>query len=85
MIIEEVLHEDIECCVVDVPDKVKGASLVCVLTHEIDKDKLIKDLADKLPPIAIPKKFLVIDEFPKMGSGKADFRTIGEMAKEKLA
>ena len=85
VVIEEALHEDIECCVVDVPDKTKGASLVCVLTHEVDREKLIKNLADKLPPIAIPKKFLVIDEFPKMGSGKADFRSIGEIAREKLA
>jgi acyl-[acyl-carrier-protein]-phospholipid O-acyltransferase/long-chain-fatty-acid--[acyl-carrier-protein] ligase len=83
-IISEVLHEDIDCCVVDIPDKIKGASLVAVITHEIDKDQLIRDLVDKLPPIGIPKKFLVIDEFPKMGSGKADFRKLTEMARLSL-
>lgn len=83
-IIEDVLHEHIDCCVVDIPDSRKGSSLVCVLTHEVDTNKLIKDLGDKLPPIAIPKKFLVIKEFPKMGSGKADFRTIGEIVLEKM-
>lgn len=84
-IISEVLHKNIDCCVVDIPDSVKGSSLVAVVTQEIDKEQLIKDLAGKLPPIAIPKKFLVIDELPKMGSGKADFRTITKMAKESLA
>ena len=83
-IISEVLHKDIDCCVVDIPDKIKGASLVAVVTQEIDKEQLIKDLVDKLPAIAIPKKFLVIDELPKMGSGKADFRKITEIAKESL-
>ena len=83
-IISEVLHEDIDCCVVDIPDPVKGSSLVAVVTHEIDKIQLKKDLAHKLPPIAIPKKYLVLDELPKMGSGKADFRKIGEMVKARL-
>ncbi|MBI9098640.1 MAG: AMP-binding protein [Spirochaetaceae bacterium] len=83
-IIADVLHKDIDCCVVDIPDKVKGASLVAVLTQEIDREQLIRDLADRLPPIAIPKKFLVVDELPKMGSGKADFRKIAEMASHSL-
>lgn len=83
-IISEVIHDEIDCCVVDIPDPLKGSSLVAVITHQIDKEKLIKDLADKLPPIAIPKKYLVIDQLPKMGSGKADFRKIGEIALESL-
>lgn len=82
--ISEVLHKDIDCCVVDIPDKVKGASLVAVVTQEIDKQQLIKDLGDKLPAIAIPKKFMVIDELPKMGSGKADFRKIAELVRTNL-
>jgi len=83
-IISEILHEDIDCCVVDIPDPVKGASLVAVVTHEVNKEQLVRDLAEKLPPIAIPKKYLVIDELPKMGSGKADFRKIAEIAGESL-
>ena len=31
-----------------------------------------------LPAIALPKQFVVLGEFPKMGSGKIDFRTITE-------
>jgi acyl-[acyl-carrier-protein]-phospholipid O-acyltransferase/long-chain-fatty-acid--[acyl-carrier-protein] ligase len=84
MIISDILHEDIDCCVVDIPDKVKGSSLVAVLTAEIDKEQLKKDLAQKLPPIAIPKKFLIIKEIPKMGSGKADFRKVTEIARTSL-
>lgn len=83
-VIEDVIHDEIDCCVVDIPDEKKGASLVAVLTHEVDRDKLIKDLAERLPPIAIPKKYIVIEEFPKMGSGKADFRKIGEMVRQMM-
>lgn len=82
--ISQVLHKRIDCCVVDIPDKVKGSSLVVVVTEEIDKQQLKKDLAGKLPPIAIPKKVLVIDELPKMGSGKADFRKITDLARKAL-
>ena len=48
---------------------------------EIDEKELSKQLAAKLPAIAVPRKFLVFDELPKMGSGKIDFRSTTEMVK----
>ena len=50
----------------------------------MDEDDLMKKLAAELPPIAIPKKFVVIEELPKMGSGKIDFRTTTVMDREIL-
>jgi len=35
-----------------------------------------------LPNIALPKQFVVIEELPKMGSGKIDFRTVTAMVNE---
>jgi acyl-[acyl-carrier-protein]-phospholipid O-acyltransferase / long-chain-fatty-acid--[acyl-carrier-protein] ligase len=32
----------------------------------------------------LPKQFVVLDEFPKMGSGKIDFRTITELVRQRL-
>jgi 2-hydroxychromene-2-carboxylate isomerase len=41
-------------------------------------------MADELPNIALPKQFVVLDEFPKMGSGKIDFRTLTELVRQQL-
>ncbi len=77
--ISELIDNNIDCCVVDIPDSIKGASLVAVLTAEVDKDRLIKDLSEHLPQIAIPKKYVILPELPKMGSGKVDFRKVSDL------
>jgi len=84
LVMETLLPPGVECCVVDIPDKVKGAALAVALTEDIDTDNLILKLTEELTPIAVPRKFVVIGELPKMGSGKADFRAITEMVRDKL-
>lgn len=83
--LEEILPRGIICCVVEVPDSLKGARIVAAVTGKIDKKKLIKQLAKKLPAIALPKEFMVFAELPKMGSGKVDFRTLTGLVREKLS
>lgn len=83
-VMETILPEGVSCCVVDIPDKTKGSKLVAALTGEVEPDDIIEKLRGKLPPIAIPKKFVFLEELPKMGSGKADFRTIAEIVREKV-
>jgi acyl-[acyl-carrier-protein]-phospholipid O-acyltransferase/long-chain-fatty-acid--[acyl-carrier-protein] ligase len=83
--IETLLPAGVECCVVDIPDEVKGSILVGALTKEIDTGKIIQDLKGKLAPIAIPKKYMILDELPKMGSGKIDFRTLTTIVREKFS
>ena len=41
-------------------------------------------MAADLPKIALPKIFTVLEELPKMGSGKIDFRTVTDLVKQKL-
>ncbi len=82
--LDKITPEEIECCVVEVPDPRKGAKLVAVVTGEIDRKATLKALAKVLPKIAIPKVFLVEEQLPKMGSGKIDFQRISETTKEKL-
>jgi len=41
-------------------------------------------MADEFPSIALPKQFVVLGEFPKMGSGKIDFRSITETVRLQL-
>lgn len=83
-ILEKFLPEDSHCCVVEIPDAIKGARIVAVVTTPLDEKSVLKQMAGHLPPIALPKIFLVWENLPKMGSGKIDFRTISEMAREQL-
>lgn len=84
-ILEKLLPEDGECCVVEIPDAIKGSRIVAVVTTPLDEKAVPKQMAKQLPAMALPKIFLVWETLPKMGSGKIDFRTISEMAREQLA
>ena len=79
--LEAVLPEGIDCCVVEVPDFLKGARIIAAVTKAVDRKKIIKQLSARLPAIALPKEFVVIPDLPKMGSGKIDFRTITDMVR----
>ncbi|OQX87696.1 bifunctional acyl-ACP--phospholipid O-acyltransferase/long-chain-fatty-acid--ACP ligase [candidate division KSB1 bacterium 4484_87] len=82
--LEHALPEGVDCCVVDVPDSLKGSKIVAAITQPINEKEVVSKLSQKLPPIAMPRKFVVIEEMPKMGSGKIDFRTIGRIVRRKL-
>ena len=71
-----------QCCVVEVPDALRGAKIVAAVTHRIDDKAVLKKMSDHLPNIALPKQFVVIEELPKMGSGKIDFRKITDMTRD---
>ena len=83
-ILEKFLPEDSHCCIVEIPDAIKGAKIVAVVTTPLDEKAVIKQMANHLPNIALPKIFLTWETLPKMGSGKIDFRIISEMAREQL-
>ncbi|TKB24435.1 bifunctional acyl-ACP--phospholipid O-acyltransferase/long-chain-fatty-acid--ACP ligase [Desulfopila sp. IMCC35006] len=83
-VLEKFIPEDSHCCVVEIPDAIKGARIVAVVTTPLDEKTVLKEMSGYLPAIALPKIFLVWETLPKMGSGKIDFRTISEMAREQL-
>ncbi len=76
--LEKVLPEGVFGSVTAVPDEVKGQRLVAAVTQEIDEPKTIKRLMEHLPNIAVPKQFVVLAELPRTGTGKIDFRKVGE-------
>ena len=78
------LGEDVDCCVVEVPDSTKGAKIVAAVTQDIDEKKILKKLKTVLPNIAMPKQFVKLEELPKMGSGKVDFRTAQEIVRKEV-
>ncbi len=77
--LEELLPPDTSCCVVELPDPVKGAIIVAALTVSVDEKQLRKELAKHLPKIALPRQFIQLDELPTMGSGKIDFRQVAHL------
>ena len=83
--LEQELPAGVDCCVVDIPDSRKGALIVAAVTAEVSDRELIRKLSRKLPSIAVPKRFVVLKEMPKMGSGKVDFRTITTVVRKALA
>jgi len=77
------LHDNVICCVVDVPNPTKGADIVAALTTaEVDFKKIKKLMAKELPAIAIPKDFHVIEDIPMMGTGKVNFREVEKICRD---
>ena len=81
-VLEKLLPPDVECCVVEVPDALRGARIVAAVTQKVDEKAILKKMSDRLPSIAMPSKFVVISEMTKTGSGKIDFRTITEKVRD---
>jgi len=78
-VLQKCLSENVNCSVVEVPDALKGVRIVAAVTEKVDEKKILKRMSEQLPNIALPKQFVVIEELPKMGSGKVDFRTVTDM------
>jgi acyl-[acyl-carrier-protein]-phospholipid O-acyltransferase / long-chain-fatty-acid--[acyl-carrier-protein] ligase len=81
-VLDRLLPADCACCVVEVPDALRGARIVAAVTQQIDERAIVSQLAEVLPRIALPKQFVVLPELPKMSSGKLDFRKITEMVRD---
>jgi acyl-[acyl-carrier-protein]-phospholipid O-acyltransferase/long-chain-fatty-acid--[acyl-carrier-protein] ligase len=81
-VLEKLLPPDVECCVVEVPDALRGAKIVAAVTQQIDEKVTLKKMSEQLPNISMPSKFVIIPEMPKTGSGKIDFRTITEKVRD---
>jgi len=83
--IKKVLDEESQIAVTAVPDAKKGEKLVLLLEGTMELDELkakIKELS--LNPLFIPSEYFKVDELPKLGSGKADFKGMKKMAMELL-
>ncbi|PID41148.1 MAG: bifunctional acyl-ACP--phospholipid O-acyltransferase/long-chain-fatty-acid--ACP ligase [Proteobacteria bacterium] len=84
-VLEKLLPENSHCCIVEIPDSTKGARIVAVVTEELNEKQILKQMAEQLPKIALPKQFIILEELPKMGSGKIDFKTITETVRNLYA
>lgn len=81
-VLEKLLPADVECCVVEVPDALRGAKIVATVTQQVNEKEILKMMGEQLPNIAVPSKFVVFPEMPKTGSGKIDFRAITDRVRD---
>ncbi len=81
-VLEKLLPPDTECCVVEVPDALRGAKIVAAVTQPVDEKVILKKMSESLPKIALPSWFIVLPEMPKTGSGKIDFRAITDQVRD---
>lgn len=72
----KILGEEHQCCVVDLPDKIKGARIVAAITHGVEIASVKREMKKVLPPISLPKEYLFFKELPLLGNGKIDFREV---------
>lgn len=81
--LEKLLPENVLCCVVDVPNAVKGAEIVvAITTEEIGTKQVLRELGRRLPKIAVPKRFMVVPNLPIMGNGKVNFREVEKICRQ---
>ncbi len=80
--LEKFLPVGVSCCVVEISDETKGASIIATVTIEVNKAEILKKMGNELPNIALPKQFIVIKELPMMGTGKIDFRSVTKIVQE---
>ena len=81
-ILEKLLPAGTSCCVVEVSDEKKGSYIVATVSAEVNKTEILRKMMNELPVIALPRQFIVIKEFPMMGTGKIDFRTVTKIVQE---
>jgi acyl-[acyl-carrier-protein]-phospholipid O-acyltransferase/long-chain-fatty-acid--[acyl-carrier-protein] ligase len=83
--LEKFLPVGVSCCVVEVSNEKKGASIIATVSIEVNKAEMLRKMGNELPNIALPKHFIVIKELPMMGTGKIDFRSVTRIVEEMLS
>ncbi|CAN0509141.1 unnamed protein product, partial [Discosporangium mesarthrocarpum] len=79
---DAVTPPDVECCAVELPDSRRGSRIIGVTSSDVDGLAVNRKLAEELPNLALPKQYVTIAEFPRMGSGKTDFRSLTELVRQ---
>jgi acyl-[acyl-carrier-protein]-phospholipid O-acyltransferase/long-chain-fatty-acid--[acyl-carrier-protein] ligase len=79
--VRKILGEEDQIAIAALPDEKKGEKLVLLLEGEMELDALkekIKSL--EMNPLFVPSLYFKVDELPKLGTGKADFKGTKKLA-----
>jgi acyl-[acyl-carrier-protein]-phospholipid O-acyltransferase/long-chain-fatty-acid--[acyl-carrier-protein] ligase len=78
--VEETIREalnkpELELVAVNLPDEKKGEKIVLLIAEAIELEEVKKAMLDsKANPLMIPAEIKAVEEIPKLGSGKTDFK-----------
>ncbi len=81
--IAKLLGENDQIAIAALPDAKKGEKLVLLLEGEMEVEELqakVKELG--LNPLFVPSEYYKVEELPKLGTGKADFKGAKRLAGE---
>ncbi len=82
-IAESKVMEDCEFAVTAVPDSAKGEKIVLLVKGNVNAEDVSRNLRKAgIPPLMQPGAVFVVDNIPKLGSGKWDFNGMKKMALE---
>ena len=67
---------ELEVVAVNIPNPKKGETIIVLTNRSLDQKELRDNLLDNgLTSLALPSAYFLVDEIPKLGSGKTDFGT----------
>jgi acyl-[acyl-carrier-protein]-phospholipid O-acyltransferase/long-chain-fatty-acid--[acyl-carrier-protein] ligase len=79
--IGKLIDENSQISITAIPDAKKGERLLLLLEGEQDLDELKKEIRVlKINPLFIPSSYFKVEEIPKLGTGKADFKGAKRLA-----
>ncbi|PCJ39536.1 MAG: hypothetical protein COA71_13860 [SAR86 cluster bacterium] len=72
---------ELEVVAMNIPDSKKGETVIVLTNRSLDKSELRdKLLGNGLTTLSLPSAYFLVDEIPKLGSGKTDFGTAKKLA-----
>jgi acyl-[acyl-carrier-protein]-phospholipid O-acyltransferase/long-chain-fatty-acid--[acyl-carrier-protein] ligase len=75
--------DKIDILSVNLPDEKKGEKVILLICGDINTDDLMNTLkASDMPPTMTPAKIFSVNEIPKLGSGKSDFKGAAKIAED---
>mgnify|MGYP006079939027 CR=1 FL=1 len=82
---KSVNNDEVELLAINIPDPKKGEMIVILSTQDLEESALRpKLLAGGLNNLSLPAAYITVDDLPKLGSGKSDFATAKEVAKQAM-
>lgn len=72
---------ELEVVAMNIPHPKKGETIIVLANRTLDKKELKDSLLENgLTTLALPSAYYLVDEIPKLGSGKTDFGTAKKLA-----
>jgi len=79
--IVKVLGEEDQISITAIPDEKKGEKLILLLEGEMEVGLLKEKIkALGMNPLFVPSEYFKVDELPKLGTGKSDFKGLKNLA-----